>query len=213
MAQTSADDERDAGEVPDGGVAAVHVAVEELQALGDLVVGLEHQGHREQDQEREVDEAVHQPGGGVAQQGLHVDAGPEVAQAALHVLRGGGAVVRRPPLPVPHPLAEEDRPVEDQDREDHVEDQLPRARDVPEDHALDVAVLVVELEDRGGHARPDGDQGEEDTDADRDLVRLQSGLHGADRTRPLFSPGSSPSSGSAWGRAGPGTSSPSWPDP
>ena len=81
-------------------------------------------------------------GGGIAQQGLHVDAGPEVLQAAADVLRGGRPLVGRAPLPVAHPLAEEHRAVEDQHREHRVEDQLPDARDVPEDLALHVAVVV-----------------------------------------------------------------------
>src|SRR3712207_7699451 len=42
---------------------------------------LEHRGDGQEHEEPEVDHRVHEPGGGVPQQGLHVDAGPEVAQA------------------------------------------------------------------------------------------------------------------------------------
>ena len=86
MAHTTPIEERGAGEVADEGVAPVDVAVEELQRLGQLVVDLEDRRDAEQHEEREVDEAVHDPGGGIAQQGLHVDAGPEVLEPALDVL-------------------------------------------------------------------------------------------------------------------------------
>ena len=94
-----ADEERDAGGVADGGVGAVHVAVEELRVLGQLVVDLEHRRDGEQDDEREVDEAVHEPGGGIAQQGLHVDAGPEVAEPPLGVPRRRALDGRERPAP------------------------------------------------------------------------------------------------------------------
>ena len=108
-----ADEQQEARRVADRGVALVHVAVEELRRLRELVVDLRDRGDGEQDQEREVDEAVHDPGGGIPQQGLHVHAGSEVLEAAAGVLAGGLAVVGRAPLPVAHPLAEEHRPVED----------------------------------------------------------------------------------------------------
>ena len=57
-------------------------------------------------------------------------------------LRGGLAVVGRPALPVPHPLAEQHRPVEDEHGEHGVEDELPHARDVLEDRALHGAVVM-----------------------------------------------------------------------
>ena len=66
-------------------VALVDAAVQELQVVGELVVELEHDGRDEQPEEPEVDERVHEAGGGVAQQRLHPDAGAEVAPAA-----GGG---------------------------------------------------------------------------------------------------------------------------
>ena len=51
-----------------------------FSALGQLVVDLEHGGDAEQDEEAEVDQRVHEPGGRVAQQRLHVDAGAEVGR-------------------------------------------------------------------------------------------------------------------------------------
>ena len=77
-----ADEEREAGEVADERVRLVDAAVQELQLVGQLVVDLEDRGDGQQDQEAEVDERVHDAGGGVAQQGLHVDAGAEVARGA-----------------------------------------------------------------------------------------------------------------------------------
>ena len=64
---------------------------------------------------------MHDAGGGVAQQRLHVDAGPEVLQPAGDVLLRGGAVVGLAPLPVPHPLGEQHGAVDDEDRQDRVE--------------------------------------------------------------------------------------------
>ena len=74
-----ADEEHAAGHVAHQRVGPVHVAVQELGALGQLVVDLEHRGDGEQHQEAEVDQRVHDAGGRVAQQRLHVDAGAEVA--------------------------------------------------------------------------------------------------------------------------------------
>ena len=77
-----ADQEEQAGGVTDELVALVHLAVEELGAVGELVVDLEDRRHREEDEEREVDQRVHDPRGGVPEQGLHVQAGSEVARVA-----------------------------------------------------------------------------------------------------------------------------------
>ena len=63
-----------------------------FERLGQLVVDLEHDGDDEQDEEAEVDQRVHEPGGGVAQQRLHVDAGAEVRAGAA---RRSCVVVRR----------------------------------------------------------------------------------------------------------------------
>src|SRR5918998_325882 len=71
----AADQEQGAGHVAHQGVGPVHVAVEELRVLGHLVVDLEHRGDGEEDDEVEVDQRVHDAGGRVAQQRLHVDAG------------------------------------------------------------------------------------------------------------------------------------------
>ena len=99
-------------------------------------------GDGEQDQEAEVDQRVHDAGGRVAQQRLHVDAGAEVLEAPLDVLGGGGPVVGRAPLPVLHPLGEQHRAVDDEHRDDRVEGELQRARDAAEDLALDRRVVV-----------------------------------------------------------------------
>ena len=170
------DEEHEPGTVPDGGVALVDVPVEELGRLGELVVDLEDGRDREQDQEGEVDEAVHDPGGGITQQRLHVHAGAEVLEAAAGVLGRGPATVRRTTLPVAHPLAEQHRPVEDEHREDRVEDELPHARDVAEHLTLDVGI-VVPLSEGGGDPRAEDDRGEQRADSDRQLVGLQ--LHAA----------------------------------
>ena len=84
-------DEHQPGEVGDEGVCLVRPAVEELEALGELVVDLQHRGDGEQDEEPEVDQRVHQPGGRVAQQRPHVHAGAVVGEAALGVGGGGAA--------------------------------------------------------------------------------------------------------------------------
>ena len=86
-----------AGGVADERVRLVRAAVEELEVLGQLVVDLEHRRDAEQHEEPEVDHRVHQPGGRVAQQRAHVDAGAEVAEAALGVLRRRAAGRRRLP--------------------------------------------------------------------------------------------------------------------
>ena len=106
--------------------------MQELHSLRDLVVDLQDRGYRHQDQEREVDEGVHDTGGGIAQQGLHVDAGPEVAEPSLDVGRLGRAVVGGAPLPVLDPVREQDGSVDDQEWDDRVESQLQRAWDVSE---------------------------------------------------------------------------------
>ena len=75
-----AGEEHEAEQVADERVRLVRAAVQELQVVGELVVDLEDDGDDEQHEEAEVDERVHDPGGGVAQQRLHPDAGAEVAQ-------------------------------------------------------------------------------------------------------------------------------------
>ena len=130
-----ADQEHQAGEVADEAVGHVGAAVQELQALGQLVVDLEHGGDAEQRQEPEVDHRVHQAGGGVAQQGLHVGAGAEVAQAVLHVLGGGRAAVGGATLPVAHAVGERERAPDQQHRDDRVERHLQGAGDAVEHFA------------------------------------------------------------------------------
>ena len=176
-----ADEEHEPGAVADGRVALVHVAVQELGRLRQLVVDLEHRGDGEQDQEREVDEAVHDPGGGIAQQRLHVDAGPEVLEAAADVLGGGRAVVGRAPLPVAHPLAEQHRPVEDRGpgapcrRRASTRSgcsRTPRAaRRCRRATGRAVAVIPETSDDRGEHR----------AERDRQLVGLDA-VHGCERS-------------------------------
>ena len=126
---THAAEEDEPGGVADEGVRLVRAAVQELQVLGQLVVDLEHGRDGEQDEEPEVDHRVHQPGGGVAQQRAHVDAGAEVAEAALGVLRRRAAARRRlAALPVLHPVGEAERAPRDHHRDDRVEGQLAAAR-------------------------------------------------------------------------------------
>ncbi len=125
--------------------------MQELEGLGDLVVDLEDGGDRQQYQEREVDEGVHEAGGRFAQQRLHVDAGPEVAEAALGVVGVGGPVVGGAALPVLHAVGEQDGAVDDQHGNDRVEGHLQGVGDVPEDLAGDFGVVVPAV-DRGGDA-------------------------------------------------------------
>ena len=68
-----------ARDVADGCVALVHATVEELEALGQLVIDLERGRDTQQDDEAEVDHRVHDPGHGLAHEGLHVEPGAEIA--------------------------------------------------------------------------------------------------------------------------------------
>ena len=165
-----ADDEHEAGGVADERVGAVDVAVEELHPLRQLVVDLEHGGDREQDQEREVDQRVHEPGGGVAQQGLHVDAGAEVAEAPLRRLRVRVPPVGGAPLPVLDAVGEQHAAVDEDDGEHRVEAELPRGRDVLEDLALHRRVVEPPEHERA-EAGADGEQRPEDAEADDEVVR------------------------------------------
>ena len=131
-----------AGDVAHRGVGPVHVAVQELHPLGNLVVDLQHRGHGHEDQEREVDQGVHDAGRWLAQQGLHVDPGSEVAESTLGVGRLGGTVVGDTPLPVLDAVREQDGPVDDEQRDDRVEGQLQWPRDVGEDLAGDRRIVV-----------------------------------------------------------------------
>src|SRR5690606_35947656 len=80
-----------------------------------------------------------------------------------------GPVVGRAPLPVADPLGEVDRSRDDQHRRDDVERGLERARDVPEDLAVDRRV-VVPLQQGGGDARDDGDHREGDAEPEDQVV-------------------------------------------
>ena len=173
-----AGDEDGAGRVADERVGLVGAAVEELEVLGELVVDLEHGRDAEQDQEPEVDHRVHRAGGRIAQQRAHVDAGAEVAEAALGVLHG------RPPcrgrsatFPVLHAVGEPERPPGQQHRDQRVEHHLQRTGDVDEHDAVDV-VLVVPVGDLGDDPGGDGEHGDADPERDRQLVRPEASRFG-----------------------------------
>ena len=78
---------------------------------------------------------MHDAGGGIAQQGLHVDAGAEIAEATLDVLFCCAAVVRLAAGPVLDTLTEQHCSVHEQDRSHDVEGNLQRGRDASEDLA------------------------------------------------------------------------------
>ena len=165
-------EEADAGEVADQCIAPVHVAVEELQALGNLVVDLQHRRHREQDEEVEVDQRVHDPRPGLPHEGLHVHAGAEVGEAVLQVLRCGRPPIGCAPLPVLHPVRQLERTPDQQDRHHRVERQPEHRWDVLENLALHGRV-VVELERRGCHPGQHGDHGDQQADPEPELACFQ----------------------------------------
>ena len=132
-----ADEQAKTGEITDERVRHVDVAVQELPGLGNLVVDFENRGDGEQNEEREVDKRMHDAGGGIAQQGLHVDTGAEISEATLHVLRGRATVVGLAAGPVLDALTEEHCSVDEQDRHHDVEGNLQRGRDASEDLACD----------------------------------------------------------------------------
>ena len=171
-----ADREDQAGAISDEGVGAIHVAMQELQVGRQLVVDLEHGGDTEQNQEAEVDHGVHDAGTRFAQQGLHVDAGAEVADATLGVLQGGAAVVGPAALPVLHPVRGDPPAIDDQHGDRGVEGQLHAGRDVAEHLAGDVGRLV-ELEDERGQIGPEREEGDTDTDDADDVMGLQARTH------------------------------------
>ena len=186
-----ADQEQDPGGVADELVGLVGGAVEELGRGWQLVVDLEHRRHREEDEEREVDEAVHQASGAVAQQGLHVHAAAVVLGPPPEPPPVGDAGVGDPALPVAGAQAELPGGPDEQQRERRVEHHLERAGDVeehfPGDRAL-VGPALAGADDagRGGH------DGEAQADEDEELRRLERGLevlparHGRERSaRPV----------------------------
>ncbi|CAB4596781.1 unannotated protein [freshwater metagenome] len=169
--------EHQTGEVTHEHVAAVHVAVEELQTLGQLVIELEHRGDTEQNEEAEVDQRVHEAGGRIAQQGAHVHTGAEVGEATLRVGRGGATAIGCTALPVADAIGETQRSPQHEDGDDRVEGQLQRAGDSTEHLAVDGRVTLPSG-DEGQHARHHDEHRHERTDGDRELVGLQ-----APRTR------------------------------
>ncbi len=177
-----ADRQRQTGSITHERVALVDAAVQELEVFGQLVVDLEHRGDGQQDQEAEVDERVHDAGGGVAQQRLHVDAGAEVGQAALHVLRRGGPVVGLAPLPVARAVREQHGAVEQRDRHHDVEDDLEHARHAAEDLAGHGAV-VVPLREGGEDAGAHRDERQREAEPDDGVRCLEALAGGSGRWR------------------------------
>jgi hypothetical protein len=185
----AADGPRDAGQEHEaGGVAhererLVGGAVQELEALGDLVVDLEGRGHGEEDEEAEVDEGVHEAGRGVPQQRLHVDAGAVVLQVAADVAARRRPAVGRAPFPVLHAEGEEVRDVDEQHRDHRVERDDQRARHAAEHLAGDGTDVVPARP----HREDPGEQGEqagEDPEAEDELVGPQPPAPGGSGGRP-----------------------------
>ena len=164
--------EHEAGGVAHEGERLVRRAVQELEALGDLVVDLEGRGDGQQHEEAEVDEGVHEAGRGVPQQRPHVDAGPVVLQAAAGVAARRGPAVGRAPLPVPHPEGEEVRDVHEQDRDHRVERDDERVRH-PAEHLAGDRADVVPAGPQREDARQQGEEAGEDPEAEDELVGPQ----------------------------------------
>ena len=87
-------------DITNEGVAAIHIAMQELERFGHLVIDFQHRGDPEQHEEPEIHHRVHEPGGRVAQQRAHVDTGAEIFKASLYIFRCCSTVVWRPALPV-----------------------------------------------------------------------------------------------------------------
>ena len=87
-------------DVANEGVAAVHIAVQELERFGHLVINFQHRGDPEQHEEPEIHHRVHEPGSRVAQQRAHVDTGAEIFETSLYIFRCCSTVVWRPAFPV-----------------------------------------------------------------------------------------------------------------
>ena len=111
---------------------------------------------------------MHDAGGGIAQQGLHVDTGAEVLETALGVLRRGGPVVGLAAGPVLHSLTEHHGPVDEQDAGEHVERGLHGVGDATE-HLTGRGRIIVLLEHRRRDTRQGGHSGEGDTDEQDEL--------------------------------------------
>ena len=163
--------EDDAAEVGRERVPLVDAAVEELEVVGQLVVDLEHDGRDEQPHEPEVDERVHDPGRGVAEQGLHPHAGAEVAHAPVEVLLGGAPVVGRAALVVADPQAHQPRADEQHRGRGHVERPVDRVGHVDERLPRDARVIAP-LGEPGHVPRDEREDGDQRADDEDELVRL-----------------------------------------
>ncbi len=164
-------EEHEAGRVADERVRPVHVALEELEILGHLVIDLEHRRDGEEDEEPEVDHRVHEPRGGVAQERLHVGAGAEVLESLGGVLGGRVPLRGCAALPVLHPIGEHEAAPDDHHGDDCVERELQWARDVDEHRAVHF-VVVLPPGDLRQDAGDEREQTDPDAECDGDLVRF-----------------------------------------
>ena len=169
-----AHDEDDAGDVAHQGVPLVDATLEELGRFGELMVDLQRGGDRHEHEEAEVDHRVHDPGHRVTHQGLHVQTGPHVLHALLEVAGGRVSLLGGAPLPVLDPERQLEADVDQQDRDQRVEDRLDRVRDVAEHLAGDRAFFVMEVEDGRGNTRHGGDECDHAPEDDDQLVRSRS---------------------------------------
>ena len=139
---------------------------------------------REQHEEPEVDHRVHQPGGRVAQQRVHVDAGAEVGEAALGVLASwcAGSAPACPRSQFFIRSAKRNAPHDEHHRDDRVERQLQRAGMLTNTSRW-IALSLCQSVISGHDAREHGEHGDADAEADGQVVRPESGLQSAVSTR------------------------------
>ena len=166
-----AEQEHEARDLGAGRVRLVGLAVQELEAVGELVVGLAQHGHDEQRDETEVEERVHEARGGIAQQRLHPHAVAVALRALLDVLARRAAVVGEAAFVVLDAQRREPRDDEQHRGDGAVERDLHRGGDVDEDLALHVRV-VVPARDRGHDPARDHEHEHRNADAENDLMSL-----------------------------------------
>ena len=168
---TAAADERQTGEVADERVTLIGAAVQELELLWQLVVDLEGGGDGEQHEEAEVDQRVHQTGSRIAQQRAHVDAGAEVAGAALDVLGRGLRVGAGRPRSQFF-IRSAKRNAHASSTGMTVNASFQRCRDAAE-HDTVHGVLVVPVGDQRDDAAGGCEHRHPDADGDGDVMRLE----------------------------------------
>ena len=167
------DQEQHAGGVGAGRIREVRVAVQELEAVGELVIDLADDRGDEEEHEAEVEARVHQTGRGIAEQRLHPHAGAVVLGPLLDVLLVRAAVVGLAALVVAHAQRREPRDDEQHRRDDEVEDDLHRLRHVDEDFALHVGV-VAPMRDRGQQAAREHEEEHQHAQRKNNLMRTRS---------------------------------------